>query len=90
MVSKETKNKVIKMIITASFLFFVGSFFSKYLIDDYLAIPTFLFCLTMFFLAGSFYVSAFLLILDDRKDFIKIVKEDLKHIYKKTKINRKS
>lgn len=90
MISKETKTKTIRMIMGASFLFFIGSFFTKYLVDDYLAWPTFVFCLTIFFIAGSLYVASFLSILDDRKDFIKIIKEDFSHIYKKTKIHRKS
>ncbi|MBU5687900.1 MAG: hypothetical protein QW757_04915 [Candidatus Woesearchaeota archaeon] len=90
MISRETKNKATKMMILASFLFLTGTWFTRYLSDDYLAWPTLLFCLAIFFVSGSIYVSAFLAILDDRKDFIKIVKEDLKHIYKKTKIHKKS
>jgi len=81
MISKETKNKATRMAIAASFIFFVSSFLTRYLADDYLAIPTLLFCLAMFFVSGCFYVAAFLTILDDRKDFIKIVKQDLTYIY---------
>jgi len=90
MISKETQNKATKMMMAASFLFLIGTFFARYLSDDYLAVPTFIFCLTVFFVSGSIYVSAFLAVLDDRKDFIKIVKEDFRHIYKKTKIYKKS
>ncbi len=90
MISKETKNKATRMMITASFLFLIGTISTKYLADDYLALPTLLFCLAIFFISGSIYVSAFLAILDDRKDFIKLVKEDFRHIYKKTKITKKS
>jgi hypothetical protein len=89
MVSQETKNKAIKMSIAASFVFLVGSFMTKYMTDDYLAIPTLLFCLTLFFISGCIYVAGFLAILDDRKDFIKIVKQDFAYMYKQQKLTKR-
>ncbi len=89
MVSKETKNRTTKMAIAASFIFFISSFLTKYLADDYLAIPTLLFCLVMFFVSGCFYVAAFLAILDDRKDFIKIVKQDFAYVLKQQKLRKR-
>jgi hypothetical protein len=90
MLSQETRIKANKMAIAASLLFLISTLSTKYLADDYLAIPTLLFSLTIFFVSGCIYVAAFLAILDDRKDFIEIVKRDFAHIYKKTKIVKKN
>jgi hypothetical protein len=90
MISQETRVKANKMAIAASFLFLIATLSTRYLSDDYLAVPTLLFSLTIFFVSGCVYVAAFLAILDDRKDFIEIVKRDFAHIYKKTKIAKKN
>lgn len=89
MISKETKNRSIRLVFAASILFFIGSFSTKYLADEYLSWPTLIFGITIFFLSGSFLVASFLSILDDRKDFIEIVKKDFKHIYESNKIRKK-
>ena len=89
MISRETRIKANKMAMAASLLFLIGALPTRYLSDDYLSIPTLLFSLSIFFVSGCVYVAAFLSILDDRKDFIEIVKKDFAHIYKKQKSSKR-
>lgn len=90
MISRETKQKSVNLMAVASFLFLLGSFSVKFLSDEITAWLALLLSLAIFFFSGLIYVAAFLSILDDRKKFIETVKNDFRHVYRKTKIKYKS
>ncbi|MCX8178430.1 MAG: DUF423 domain-containing protein [Candidatus Aenigmarchaeota archaeon] len=90
MVSRETKQKTINMMVLASMLFLAGTLSVKLLSEQTIAWFALLLSLGIFFFSGIVYIAAFLSILDDRKNFIKTVKEDFRHVYKKTRLKYKN
>lgn len=90
MVSKETKRKSVNLMMLASILFLLGSFSVKFLSEQTIAWLALVLSLCIFFFSGVVFVATFLSILDDRKNFIKTVKEDFRHMYKKTRLKYKN
>lgn len=81
MVSKESKERAIKLVIISSLIFTFASYSISLI--DILSSLVFIVSFTLFTVSGVFLISAMLTVLYDRRSFIELVKNDFRHVYGK-------
>jgi len=83
MVSEESKTRAMKLAFLASFTFGIASFLVREM-NNIFSILFYIVSFTLFTISGILFISSFLILLNDRKSFLKSMKVIFEHVKEKT------